>query len=114
VLQNTALKPTGVRVIVRPNAYEKGRGHIIVYNWDRLPTVSADVSSVLPVGAVYEVRDAQNYFGGPVAQGTYDGTPISVPMNLTQVAAPIGNVERRPPHTAPEFGTFVLRQIASP
>ncbi len=27
-------RPTGVKVFVRPNAYEAGRANIVVYNWD--------------------------------------------------------------------------------
>src|SRR6185437_8871425 len=35
-------KPSGVRVFVRPNRYEPGRAHVVVYNWDRADTVEID------------------------------------------------------------------------
>ena len=103
--------PKGVRVFVRPNKYERGRGHIIVYNWDKKSSVQADVSSVLTKGAKYEIRDAQNYFGKPVCKGTFDGRPVKIPMNQTRIARPIGqcpHIEQYFRHTAPEFGVFVI------
>jgi hypothetical protein len=107
----TSNYPTGVKVFVRANRYEPGRGHVIVYNWDNKPAVEADVSSILAKGAAYEVRDAQNYFGKPVLEGTYDGKPLAMPMNLTEVAQPVGDVPHlkgRFKHTAPEFAVFVV------
>lgn len=114
VMQTATLRPDGVKVFVRPNRYEAGRANIIVYNWDLREQITVDVSAVVPVGASYEVRDAENYFGEPVASGTYNGAPLSLPMKLKQVAQPVGNVERVPSHTAPEFAVFVLRQISDP
>jgi hypothetical protein len=112
VWQTASLRPTGTRVFVRTNRYEAGRAHVVVYNWDLRPAVPVNVGGVLPVGATYEVYDAQNYFGGPVARGTFTGAPISLPMNLTAVSVPIGNVARRPTHTSSEFGVFILRRIS--
>lgn len=73
--------PKSPKVIVHPNAYESGRGNIAVYNWNLQPTVNVDLSNVLAVGSSYEIRNAQDYFGIPVATGTYAGTPIAVPMS---------------------------------
>ena len=36
--------PTGVWAFVRPSIYESGRANIVIYNWDRNPAVSVDVS----------------------------------------------------------------------
>ena len=44
--------PTGVKVFVRPNAYEAGRANIAIYNWDLDPTVSRGPL----VGSVDRVR----------------------------------------------------------
>ncbi len=101
-------RPTGVRVFVRPNKYEPGRAHIAVYNWDLMDSVDVDVSGILPVGARYEVRNAQDYFGPPVLTGTYDGRLLRLPMTGLRVAAPIGNVTHKPATTGPEFAAFVL------
>jgi hypothetical protein len=95
------------RVFVRPNRYEP-RAHVIVYNWSMQPQVTADVSSVLKAGDAYEIRDAQNYFGPPLASGVLSGSTVTIPMNLTAVAQAVGNVPTRPPHTAPQFGVFIV------
>jgi len=103
-----AAPPSGTKIIVRPNTYEPGRAHIAVYNWDLLDSVDVEVSGILPVGAQYEVRNAQDYFGLPVLTGTYDGRPLRLPMTGLRVAAPVGNVTSKPATTGPEFAVFVL------
>jgi hypothetical protein len=97
----------GVRVFVRPNLYEPGRAHIVVYNWDGRGSVDADVSGVLQRGAKYEVRSAQNFFAAPVLAGTYDGKPLRLPTAARKIAKPVG-ANFDPPQTAPEFNVFVL------
>ena len=112
MIRNALLRPMGVKVFVRPNAYEPGRGNVIVFNWDLKQFVSVDISSVgLRDGEPFEIRDAQNYFGSPIISATYDGRPIRVPMNLSQISTPVGNVERIPGHTAPEFAAFVITRL---
>jgi hypothetical protein len=54
-----------------------------------------------------------NHWGPPVAAGVYEGVPISVGMDLSSVAAPVGVGEdgapiATPPHTAPEFAAFIV------
>jgi len=98
-------------VFVRANRYERGRGHIVVFNWDRRDAVSADISGIgLAPGDAYEVVDVQNYFGSPIASGTYVGGVISIPMTSTAVAPAVGNVRVQPVHTDREFGAFVVRK----
>jgi hypothetical protein len=99
--------PTGVRVVVRPNKYEQGRAHIIVMNFDKASTVNVDLSGTgLTSGQSYEIRDAQNFWGGAVATGTYNGGSISLPMNLSAVTPMINYTT--PGHTSAEFGAFVV------
>jgi hypothetical protein len=99
-------RPAGVKAYVRPNRHEPGRANIVVYNWDALAFVGVDVSSVLKNGQAYEVRNAQDFFAAPVLSGTYDGRPLSLPMNGLSVARPIGG--SAPPPTGPDFNVFVL------
>lgn len=99
-------RPTGTKVFVRPNAYEPGRANITVFNWSLSGSVDVNVSSVLPAGSSYEVRNAQNFFGPPVASGVYNGGTIRLPMAGLSVAAPVG--WSTPPPTGPEFNAFVL------
>ena len=105
-------RPSGTKVFIRPNAYEAGRAHITVYNWDLLNTVSVDLSSVLSSGSSFEIRNAQDYFASPVVSGVYDGNPVSVPMNGLSVASPVGYPKPSP--TGPEFNVFVLTTTLGP
>ncbi len=99
-------RPTGVKVFLRPNAYEPGRAHIVVYNWDLDSTVNLDLSSFLAPGAAYALRNAQNPFGPPVASGVYDGQPVAVPMAGLTPATPVGVPAPAPSGT--EFNVFIL------
>ncbi len=107
-LSSSAPPTSGVRVVVRPNRYEAGRANIVVYNWSKQGSASADVSSVLRVGDVYEVRDAQNFFGAPVLRGTYGGGSLSLPMTSVQPPALIGRSGSTPTSTGVVFHAFVL------
>jgi hypothetical protein len=99
--------PTGIKIIVRPNKYERGRAHIIVLNWDKAPSVTVDLSnSGLTAGTAFEIRDAQNFWGPAVLSGTYNGSPVVLPMNLTAVSQ--GLNFSAPAHTSAEFGVFVV------
>lgn len=112
----SASNPTTNEVFVRPNKYESGRANIIVYNWEGDTSVNVDLSSILNVGDVYELRDAQNYLSdGDAISGVYGGDPISVPMTLTEVASYTGDftgayhtVEAE--HTSSAFQVFVVRR----
>ena len=104
--------PWAPRVFVRPNRYEAGRAHIVIYNWDRLPVVAVDVAGVLRAGDHYEVRNVQALFDPPVASGTYSGTgaTIDIPMQGVRPPVPLGlNRTARPaPRTGPDFDVFLL------
>jgi hypothetical protein len=101
----------GTQVFVRPNRYEKGRANIVVYNWDNMETVAVDVSSVLPLGASYEVRNAQDFFSAPLLSGIYSGEQLTLPMNGLSVAEPWGGLSAARP-TGPTFNVFVLLPTA--
>jgi Right handed beta helix region len=105
---NYAERQAGVKSFVRPNRYEPGRAHIIVYNWDHAKEVKVDLSAAgLKVGSVYKIRDVRNLSQSPVASGTYSGRPVSIRVDgLT--AAPLIGWTPTPPHTAPEFVVFLL------
>ena len=105
--------PTGTWKFVMRNKYESGRAHIAIYNWDSASSVAVDLRDAMEPGTEYEIRDAQNLFGRPVAGGTYDGAPVVVPMIGLTIATPNGRVPNLPSHTAPQFGTFVLLSGAS-
>jgi len=97
----------GTKIFVRPNRYEPGRANIVVYNWDNLNTVTVNVRNVMPIGAAYEVRNAQDFFSEPVLRGVFNGELLRLPMNGLSTARPMARM-RTPPATGPTFNVFVL------
>ncbi len=104
--------PAATRVFVRPNKYERGRAHIAVVNWEGRSTVRVELHGVLRNGDHYEVRNVQDLWGTPVASGTYDGSPIELPMAGVEPPAAVGR-PATPPRTGPFFDTFLL-SLAEP
>jgi hypothetical protein len=102
--------PTGTETFVIPNEYEPGRAHIAIYNWSLAAAVAVDLSGVLNVGDTYAVYAAENYLGGPVVTGVYDGSAVQVPMTGTAVMSPIG-LSWTPKTVRPQFGAFVVRTV---
>ena len=100
--------PTQPQVFVRPNQYEPGRGHVVVYNWNRQATVAVDLSGVLRVGDPYEIRNVQQLFGTPLLSGMYSGGSIAIPMAAVTPTAPIGGSPNAPRPTGPDFGVFLI------
>ncbi len=92
-------------IVVEPNTYEKGRANIVVYNWSGAGAVTVDLSSALTIGDKFVVVNAQNFFGAPVASGTYGG-PVTIPMSGTSAPASIGG--HAMPSTSSQFQTFVV------
>jgi hypothetical protein len=111
--QFQAGRPTGVWTFVRPNKYEPGRANIVIYNWDRKPSVAVSLAGAIARGARFQIRDAQNFFGPPVKMGTYTGSLVEIPMSGLTPASPNGSVPVAPKHSAPEFGAFVLLPLPS-
>ncbi len=103
--------PSGTRVVVRPNRYEAGRATVVVYNWSGQGSASVNVSSILPAGSRYEVRNVQNYYGSPVASGTYGGGSINIPLSGVTPAAPVGGSASAPPRTGSAFNVFVITKV---
>ena len=105
-------RPTGILVFVRPNQYERGRGHIIVYNWDHKDSVTVDLSTLgFASGDEFEVRNVQNYNGQPLT-GQYDGNLINLPLTSESVGVPYGFDKPKAPSTLPEFGVFLIRRVS--
>jgi hypothetical protein len=107
-------RPTANTVIVRPNQYEQGRANIAIYNWQMQPSVSVNLSNAgLNIGQSFVIKDASNFFGNPVASGTYNGGSVSIPMTGLVRAPMVAESDISPQyrpvsHTAPEFGAFIV------
>jgi hypothetical protein len=104
-------RPAGQWIRVRPNKYESGRAHIIVFSWSGLATAAVDLSlGGLNAGETYEIRDSQNFFGPVITSGTYAGGTVSLPLAGLTLAVPrnVPAVASAPVHTTSEFNTFVM------
>jgi hypothetical protein len=104
-------RPTGVKLFVRPNQYERGRANVIVYNWDRVGSVSVDGSGFMASGTRYEVRASQDFYGTPVSSGIYYGGSINIPIRSVQPPTPIGG-SVTPPSTGVDFNVYVIVPVA--
>jgi hypothetical protein len=93
-------RPSGTKVVVRPNPYEPGRAHAVVYNWGRQKAAQLDLTGVLAPGDRYEIRRVQDLFGTPAASGTYSGSAVEV--SLMEGSAPA------------EFAVFVELRLGAP
>jgi hypothetical protein len=100
--------PSAPTVVVRPNSYEAGRAHVVVYNWTLQGSVSVDLSGVLAPGDAYEIRNVQDLFGSPVTSGTYGGGAVMLPMAGISPPPRIGRSTPTPPRTGPHFNTFLV------
>ena len=98
--------PASNWIYVRPNRYEAKRANIVVFNWTGADHASVDLSGVLSAGDQFVIQDAQNFFGPPIAQGVYSGTPVDVPINATAKSPLRGYTT--PAHTDSGFQVFVL------
>ena len=103
--------PESTAAFVRPDLYDSRRAIIAAYTGDGAGEVPADVSSVLSPGQTYEVRNARDFYGPTVVNGTYDGRPIALPMRDLAVAAPVGWPA---PAASSEFNVFILIATSAP
>ncbi len=110
-------KPNTNEIFVRPNKYEQGRAHIIVYNWERKATVEVDLTGVLQIGDEFEIRDVQNLHGCTVLEGKFTGKKLKVPLNLNEIDHRVGYFKDchhpeliNDTHTSPEFGIYLVRK----
>jgi hypothetical protein len=95
-------------VFVRPNRYEPGRATVVIYNSPRRASVPVDLSGVVQVGASYVVRNVQDFFGAPVAEGVYRGGTVELPMAGVIPPQPIGGSPKPPMRTGPAFDVFIV------
>lgn len=108
-----AENPTGQVVRLRSNEYEQGRANVAIYNWDKRETVDIDLGrSGLSPGEEFEIRDAKNFFGPPLAKGQYQsGVAVTLPVTTQAVGAPVGTDIEAPPHEAPVFLAVVVLPV---
>ena len=100
--------PTNGRVIIRPNAHEKGRANIVILNPAGSPEVPVSLSSVLENGQAFRIVSVKDYYGPALVSGIYRGEDVSIPMKPIAGTPPIGMPDEKLPVTEPHFGAFVV------
>lgn len=100
--------PSKLQVFVRPNAHERGRAHIAILNPAKLPEVEVDLSRVLKPGQNFRIVSVKDFFGQPIASGTYAGQSVRIPMKPVIPPPPVGIPDAELPVTEPQFGAFVV------
>ena len=99
--------PGTAKVFVRPNEYEAGRAHVIIYNWGNAATVAVNLTGVLQNADSFEVRNVQNVFGAPVVAGRFSGATVAFPMAGVNPPTATGR-PGTPPKTGPAFDVFLV------
>lgn len=105
--------PTTNWVRVRPNAYEVGRAHVTIYNWEGLSSVAVDLSTVLSSGDPYCIYNVENLFGASLTTGVYAGGTVNFPMSAVAPPVPRGSGRTTPSATGPTFQTFLVRRTGT-
>ncbi|HET8712167.1 MAG TPA: Ig-like domain-containing protein [Gemmatimonadales bacterium] len=100
--------PSSTKVFVRRVAYEKGRAIVAVYNWGNNGSVDVNLDGIMPLGAQYEIRNVQNWGGGAVTSGTFNGGSVSLPIQAVSPPTPVGWTTKRAPATGTTFGAYVV------
>jgi hypothetical protein len=102
--------PASAEVFVRPNVLEPGRALVVVYNWAAQTEVPVDLSSVVAVGATYDVKNVQDPLGSSVASGVYTGGSVALPMTGLSRAQPTGDPGAITPaeQTGAAFNAFLI------
>ena len=101
-------QPKSNEIFVNPNMYEAGRGHITIFNWEGLEHIQIDLSGILKEGMEYKIFDVENLLSEPIIEGVFSGGKITIPLNLTDISSPNGDVPNIPNHTGIEFGAYLL------
>lgn len=119
----SATIPTQPTVIVRANKYEPGRAMIVINNDNGAGAarVGTNITVTLPAGILtsgqaYSIHNVQDFYGTPVASGTYNGTSVTITSTAMAGGAPpplLGtgrtwDVAQPPPTTGPRFNAFIL------
>lgn len=62
-------RPDGYHAILRPNAYDTNRAHLVVFNWQGASEVEVDLEGFLRPRDRYRLLDPRNVYGSPVLSG---------------------------------------------
>lgn len=112
---NVLTKPTsGLVQFCYEDEYHPTRGFLTVYNWDKLDSITADLSAItgLEVGDNVRLRCAENYYGcyQNLTLDANKNVVVDMRVESHTVATAIAH-DYTPPTNCPEFGCFVVERI---
>lgn len=76
--------PQATTTLLRPSKYDSNRANLAVVNWSKAKSVDVDPATFLKSGDAFHIQNALDFFGKPVAEGTYRGTSVTVPMPVEE------------------------------
>lgn len=94
------------RVFVRESRSGSGRLLVTVLGAQGLDAIEVDVGGRLSPGERYTVRNAEDFLGAPLLEGTWRGGPLRLPLKGLRRAPPFGG-GRATPHD-PALAVFVV------
>ncbi|MBI4657898.1 MAG: hypothetical protein HY735_03455 [Verrucomicrobia bacterium] len=80
VLSDNASRPSGTNVFLLPNRYDSDRANLVVFNWDKRPSMEVQLNDFLRQGERFRILHPREFFGKPILEGNYDGQAINVPV----------------------------------
>jgi hypothetical protein len=106
--KNTLIKDPGSAqaplFFLRPNKYDPRRANLVVSNWTLADRVAADLKGFLKPGDRFRVLSPFDFYGKPVAEGAYDGKPVSLPLPAIPWTLNSGNPK--------EVGVYIVMKAA--
>jgi hypothetical protein len=80
VVAKAEARPTFSQVDLRPNRYDLNRAHLALFNWGATKVVAVNPEPFLKRGDRFRLMNPRDFYGKPVLEGVYTGTPIAAPV----------------------------------
>lgn len=98
----------GSKVFFYQNKYDKNRALAYIYNYDGVDEFPVDLSGFLKKKQQFEVRDVENLHE-VIYKGKYQEKDVMLPMELTKIATPRGNLPAsHAVHSDKQFNAFLI------
>lgn len=65
---------------LRPSRYDPHRAHLVVYNWTGNDSLPIPLQKFLRSGDRFQLKNPRDFFGPPVWEGTFTGSPVAIPV----------------------------------
>ncbi len=110
-----AADPNTPTIILKTNAYESGRGHLVVFNYQHSQNqnVTVNLSGVIGASTGFKLMNFKDFYGTPIYQGTTDSSsnatiPAPNRFNVYVVLTSDANVNSPPTVSAGSNQTITL------